>query len=221
MRRALAIVVSIVSSSLFLTATPAAAASRNPVIFVHGFSGAAWNFNEMINDFKRDGWRANQLFAFGYNFTQSNKTTASKLAAEVSRVRRVTGAARVDVVTHSMGGVSSRWYLKFLGGQSHVDDWVSMGGPNHGTNLSSACSWALASCREIVSGSAMLRTLNGGEETPGRVRYGTFWSRCDVIINPDSSARLTGAVNTDVGCVGHGFLLTDNGVSRRVRDFVR
>ena len=34
-----------------------------------------------------------------------------------------------------MGGLSTRYYLKNLGATQYVDDWVSIGGPNHGTTF--------------------------------------------------------------------------------------
>jgi triacylglycerol lipase len=37
------------------------------------------------------------------------------------------------------GGLSSRYYLKNLGGQASVDEWVSIAGPNHGTGTANAC----------------------------------------------------------------------------------
>jgi hypothetical protein len=51
----------------------------------------------------------------------------------------------------------------------------------------------LVSCREMLPGSSFLRALNSGDETP--VRYGTLWSPCDEIINPDTSVILSGATN--------------------------
>jgi triacylglycerol lipase len=32
-----------------------------------------------------------------------------------------------------MGSLSTRWYIKELGGGAPVDDWASLAGPNHGT----------------------------------------------------------------------------------------
>nr|MBA3524532.1 hypothetical protein [Geodermatophilaceae bacterium] len=37
------------------------------------------------------------------------------------------------VISHSMGGLSSRYYLRNLTGTAEVDGCVSLGGPNHGT----------------------------------------------------------------------------------------
>ncbi|MFF5783583.1 esterase/lipase family protein [Streptomyces sp. NPDC012693] len=209
------------AAAVLLPAAPAQAAVPDPVLFVHGYKGGAWNFNEMVSDFKASGWPADRLYAMSYNPFQSNETTAAQIRDQVDALRARTGAAKVDVVTHSMGGLGSRWYLKFLGGTSYVDDWVSLGGPNHGTNAAQVCDWALASCKEMATGSTFLTALNSGDETPGAVNYGTFWSTCDELINPDSSTVLSGASNTGVGCVEHAWLLVSENVSQLTRNFVR
>lgn len=72
------------------------------------------------------------------------------------------------------------------------------------------------------SGNAsFLNALNSGDETPGSVSYGTFWSYCDGIIIPAESTVLSDATNTNVGCVDHLSLLTNTSVFAGVRDFVR
>ncbi|GAA5116173.1 triacylglycerol lipase [Haloechinothrix salitolerans] len=203
--------------SLF-AAPAAAAADRNPVVFVHGWSSSSSAWDEMVADFKAAGYADSELYAWDYNSAQSNKTTAQQLAALIDDVRAATGAAQVDIVTHSMGGLNSRWYVKFLGGTSYVDDWVSLAGPNHGTNSAYWC-WT-TSCYEMRPGSGFLSDLNAGDETPGSVDYGTWWSSCDAVINPDDSTVLDGAANTHTACIGHSDFLSNDTVSRQVRDFV-
>jgi len=44
-----------------------------------------------------------------YNTWQSNKTTATQLSAYIDQVRAQTGSPVIDVVTHSMGALGSRW----------------------------------------------------------------------------------------------------------------
>jgi triacylglycerol lipase len=147
-------------------------------------------------------------------------TTARELSARVDAILSATGAAKVDIVTHSMGGLSSRYYLKNLGGQPKVDEWVSLGGPNHGTTTANLCFWN-TSCFDMQPGSGFLTSLNSGDETPGAVNYRTWWSACDNVINPDSSVSLVGATNTQTACLSHSDLYTDATVYGQVRDFVR
>ncbi|KQY55526.1 MULTISPECIES: esterase/lipase family protein [unclassified Nocardioides] len=197
----------------------ATAAGHDPVIFVHGWSGASWNWDYYVGRFEADGWSADELYAWDYDFTQSNVTTAGQLRAYVDEVLARTGASKVDIVTHSMGGLSSRYYLKNLGGTAKVDDWVSIGGPNHGTNFAWGC-WT-TSCGDMRPGSTFLTALNSGDETPGSMNYRTFWSPCDEIINPDTSVILSGATNTQTGCVGHLGLLADGSTYTGVANAVR
>jgi triacylglycerol esterase/lipase EstA (alpha/beta hydrolase family) len=222
MRKALLLASLCAALATFAVAPASAQATeRNPVIFVHGYKGGAWNWNDMIADFKADGWNGSQLYAMSYNVFQSNKTTAAQLRDLVNSVRAQTGATKVDIVAHSMGSLSSRWYLKFLDGTSYVDQWVSLGGPNHGTNLTFFCDWLITSCGEMDPGSGFLRDLNAVDETPGGVRYQTYWSSCDELVNPDTSTILSGAGNTNVGCMEHAWLLVSDSVSQQVRSFLK
>lgn len=54
---------------------------------------------------------------------------ADELAAFVSRVRKATGANKVDLVGHSQGGTVIAYYLKFRGGARHTTNAVSLAGP--------------------------------------------------------------------------------------------
>ncbi|MEV0687322.1 hypothetical protein AB0I35_25980 [Nocardia sp. NPDC050378] len=53
------------------------------------------------------------------------------------------------------------------------------------------------------------------------VNYGTWWSPCDEIIDPDESTVLNGATNIRTACLGHLPLLSSAQVFEGVRDFVR
>ena len=195
-----------------------ATTTRHPILFVHGWNGSASTWSTMISRFKADGWTDAELSAWSYNSSQSNATTAEEVSARVDALLAATGATKVDIVTHSMGGLSSRYYAKNLGGDARIDAWVSLGGPNHGTTTANAC--VSTSCTEMRIGSAFLTALNSGDETPGAPRYGTWWSACDEIINPDDSVPLSGAANTQTACISHTSLTSDAGVYRSVRDFV-
>lgn len=221
LKRKLTAFVAALAISLSGTALWASAASAvDPILFVHGYSRSASDWNTMIGRFEKDGWTKSQLSAYNYNTSQSNITTAEKVVkTEVEKLLKSTKATKVDIVAHSMGSLNTRWYIKFLSGESKVDDWVSLGGPNHGTDFANFC--FSASCVEMRVGSTFLKKLNEGDETPGAVNYGTWWSPCDSIINPDSSVPLTGATNTETACISHLGLLTDETVYTEVRDFVK
>jgi triacylglycerol esterase/lipase EstA (alpha/beta hydrolase family) len=200
--------------------TPTASFAVDPILFVHGWSGSASNWNTMIGRFEKDGWKKSELSAYSYNTSQSNKTSAEKeVKPRVESLLKATGASKVDIIAHSMGSLNSRWYIKFLGGEAKVDDWVSLGGPNHGTTTANFC--FSVSCVEMRPNSTFLNELNAGDETPGAVNYGTWWSPCDEFINPDSSVPLAGATNTETACISHLGLLQDETVYTQVREFVK
>ncbi|WP_217567327.1 triacylglycerol lipase [Streptomyces sp. GbtcB7] len=206
--------------SLSLSAAPAQAATHNPVIFVHGLSSSASSWDDWIADFEADGYSGSELFAWSYDWGQSNVTTAQQLSTEVKNVLAQTGASKVDLVVHSMGALSARYYLKSLGGTSYVDDFVSTAGVNHGTTVASWCKWLYTSCAEMYTGSSFLTALNSGDETPGSVSYASYWSNCDELLTPDTSAILSGATNVEVGCISHTDMNNDYGVYEQVRDFI-
>jgi triacylglycerol lipase len=219
--RAIALAVAIALALAGLVAVPptgAAAQERDPIVFVHGYSGGKSNWTTMVGRFATAGWDRDHLVVWPYNWNQRNVTTAGQLATEVSRVREATGADQVTLITHSMGGLSSRYFLKELGGTDQVGTWVSLGGPNNGTTWAYGC--LSPSCFDMRPGSTLLAGLNDGDATPGDTRYGTFWSTCDAIINPSRSTEIDGADNTRVGCVGHLSLLIDRNVFDQVLDYV-
>lgn len=202
-----------------LAPAAAVAVAHDPILFVHGWAENESLWRTMISNFERAGWTRAELNNWRYSTSQSNVTTAREVRAKVEEILTRTGAAKVDIVSHSMGGLNTRYYVKNLGGTEKVDDWVSLGGPNHGTSTANLC--FEASCVEMRVGSTFLRELNATDETPGAVNYGTWWSSCDEIINPDESVLLTGATNTEAGCVTHVGLTSDARVFAGVKEFVR
>ncbi|MFF3646599.1 lipase family alpha/beta hydrolase [Streptomyces sp. NPDC002564] len=202
------------------TAAAPAAAPR-PVVFVHGYNADPGVWGAMREDFTNAGYGQDDLFSFGYDTSRSvNEDLAGQLAAYVDQVRARTGADRVDLVAHSFGSLVTRWYVKYGGGAPAVAHWVSLAGPNHGTATAWACALWSQACRDMTPGSYVTDRLAAGDETPGTVAYATWWSRCDEVINPDSSVPLQGAANHPAGCLAHNDLLGDDGVSQGVRAFL-
>lgn len=195
-------------------------ATRNPVLFVHGWnsSGAAWF--TMIERFKVDNYSEQELFNWSYYSAQSNAITAQELSRKVDSILTVTGASKVDIVTHSMGALSTRYYIKNLTGGNKVDDFVSLGGPNHGTNTAFFC--GQTACAEMRPNSSFLNALNKKDETPGRViSYATWWSACDEVINPQRSTILSGATNNQTACIRHSDLHQDATVYAQVKAWIQ
>lgn len=199
------------------TTAPMTPTDRQPIVFIHGFLRSADDFAGVLTRFKQDGWVDRELHAADYSSFVSNASVAATIRDRVDSVRLATGWSRVDVISFSMGSLSSRYYLKNLGGTSAVEAWVSVAGPNHGTTTAEQC--LFVSCVEMRPGSAFLNELNSGDETPGQVRYATWWSPCDQFIIPSESAILDGAVNTQTACLPHEGMFTET-IYQQVKAFI-
>ncbi len=209
-----------VGAALVVAPGQVAASAHDPVVFVHGWNGSSSTWDTAVTNFEANGYDPPELQRFNYG-SGSNATLAQGLASKVDETLAANpGKATVDIVTHSMGALSSRYYLKNLGGTTKVDDWVSLGGPNHGTNTASACAWFSTQCKEMEPGSSFLNALNSGDESPGDVTYGTWWSAADGVIDPPTSTILEGATNTQTADMSHSDLHEDATVLSQVRGFI-
>jgi triacylglycerol lipase len=197
---------------------PITPVAHDPIIFVHGYGRTADDWNFMITQFKAAGWTDAELYTVTYGVLQSNVTIADVIKTKVDSILAHTSATKVDIIAHSMGSLSSRYYIRNLGGDTRVDAWVSLGGPNHGTSTSNDC--GLTPCLEMRPNSSFLTALNSGDETPGNVRYATWWSPADQTIIPTSSVLLTGASNTQTAGIGHLSLVSDIAIYTQVKAFI-
>ncbi len=193
--------------------------AHHPILFVHGWNSTAAVWNTTINRFRADGWTSAELATWSYRTSQSNAITAQEISLKVDSILAATGADRVDIITHSMGSLSARYYIKNLGGAGKVDAVVTLGGPDHGTNTAFLC--PQTACIEMRPASSFIKSLNTFDETPGSPRYATWWSPCDEVINPLKSAILSGATNTQTSCMRHSDLHENLGVYTQFKDWVQ
>jgi triacylglycerol lipase len=219
MRRLVAILTAVLAALVLSPVQPAAAAPGTPVVFVHGYTGSASNWTTAIALFRAGGYSSSQLFAYEYNSYGNNITNAQGLATYVSQVRARTGADKVDIVNHSMGGLVSQYYLKVLGGNQYVRHLASIAGANHGTTAAGAC-LIYVTCQQMYPGSSFIATISAGDETPGSTKYGTWYSPCDGVILPYTSTPLSGASNNYVLCQNHIGFLTDTVTLTQIRTFL-
>lgn len=188
----------------------AESATINPVVLVHGFTGSPSSMATLKSRFEAAG---RQAFSIDLP-SENNVTNAQALATFVNNVKAQTGAAKVDLVGHSMGGLSTRYYLKSLGGTANVSEYVSLGTPQYG--VWSACVLPTNYGGQMCPWSSFLSGLNSGDDTPGSVIYTTIYSTGDELV-PNSSSRLDGgACHKQVSGVSHSGLTQDAGVFAHV-----
>lgn len=129
------------------------------------------------------------------------ETYALRLREAISVVKQRTGADKVVIVSHSMGGLVSRRYLQIFGEQD-VSALVMIGTPNHGTSGTTQHLCAFFgdadACADMRQGSLFLTKLNNGKQ-PTIPLY-TIAGRCkgkttDGVIEV-ASVYLSGANNT-------------------------
>ncbi len=125
--------------------------------------------------------------------TAPMEQSAPELGRFIEKVLTTTRAHKVDLVGHSEGGVMPRYYIKFLGGARKVDELVGLSPSNHGTTnpLAPGVPDCLA-CQQQVAGSAFLRHLNAGNQTPAPVDYTVIETNHDEVVTPFSSEFLPG-----------------------------
>ena len=170
-----------------------------PVVLVHGTFGDRRHLLENLGTSIKAAGYCVYALDYGNRGTRDIRDSAEELRAFVRKVRRATGAAKVSLVGHSQGGLMPRYYIKFLGGDRFVADLVGVAPSNHGTKLALAPlapGESCVSCRQQAWGSAFLRRLNRGDETPGPVSYTQVTTRYDQVVVPHTSGYLEAGPRT-------------------------
>ena len=189
------------------------------MLLVHGFNGSGASWHTMKDRLEAAGYPNTAIDAISYDSSDSNVEIAQQIGLEVDALLARTGAQKVDVVAHSMGAISARYYVERLGGADKVDAFVSLAGVNRGTYWAVACS-VLVSCREMMPGSSLLDRLSPNVQADLPTRFAAWWSPCDPAILPPTNAQLAGAHNTETACIGHSDLKTNARVFTQVLDFI-
>lgn len=163
-----------------------------PAVIVHGtFGDRASLLDALSYSLKSEGYCVFAL-DYGNRATGPIEESARELDEYVDRVLATTGAARVSLVGHSQGGMMPRYYIKYLGGATKVEDLVGLAPSNHGTTVGEAFGSGIGctSCEQQMSGSDFLTALNNPDETPGEVDYTQVVTEYDEVVVPYTSGFL-------------------------------
>ena len=110
--------------------------AEDPIVFVHGYTDSARRFDTMLARFRAAGYPDSHLVAIDFSDSYgSNLVAAQELADLVDDVLAATGASKVDLVTHSMGGVAARLFVRRHGGDLRVRDFATLAGSHHGAYM--------------------------------------------------------------------------------------
>jgi triacylglycerol lipase len=199
---------------------PRAADQRRPgpVLLVPGYGGSTSSL-QVLAARLTDAGRDATVVGLPGNGTGDLSAAADALGQAARAALARTGADSVDVVGYSAGGVVARLWVAD-DGAGIARRVVTLGSPHHGTTLadlagSVAPGECPQACQELTTGSALLRQLNSGDETPEGPTWVSIWTEQDETVTPPDSARLEGALDIPVQSVcagaqvGHGGLPSD------------
>ena len=187
---------------------PAPAPARLPVILVHGV---------MVNDgvwftIRRYLARHDVSAVYSINYGPPYgdiEHFAERLGAKIESVCAATGAGRVLLACHSMGGLVARAYVRQRG-PARIERIVTIGTPHHGSMFARGL---IGRClAQMRPGNAWLAELNRDESEPSPVPITSIWSRHDSLVAPQASSELACAENVALVGVGHNALLGDREV---------
>ncbi|RYF22342.1 MAG: alpha/beta fold hydrolase [Comamonadaceae bacterium] len=180
---------------------PGAAPGPRGVVLVHGFlcNRGFWTpWLAMLRE------RGHAFIAVTLNPPfGSIDTYAATIDDAVRRVTEATGRAPV-VIGHSMGGLAARAWLRSCDAaraDACVHRVITLGSPHGGT-------WAgrlsrSANGQQMALGSGWVRALQQAEPAQRSSRFICWYSNCDNIVFPASTAMLAGADNRFVDGVAH------------------
>jgi triacylglycerol lipase len=188
--------------------------ARRPLILIHGHYYTNASLTVLRDRFLADGWPKSRVVLLNVRTRDCTHDWAVALSRKVEALLRATGCPTVDVVAHSRGGLAAHEYIRFLGGAPRVAHLVTLGTPHHGAWMSRGCPGC--GCREMRPGSAYLKGLNAGAQTPGPTAYTSIVSLSDNVVSP-RSAWLPGARNVEVRGVTHTDLLRSRSVYEEIR----
>lgn len=193
-------------------------AARAPVLLVPGWFNEGKSMEPLRRRLLASGWAEQCVVALGFEDpVGSNRAHARELARAVVALKERTGARRVDVVAHSMGGLALRYYL-WNGGAEHVRRAVFLATPHRGT-MSAFLAWG-EGAEEMRPGSAFLVSITRAPVLPPRLRALTVRTPLDLHVLPAESARLPGVADVEVCCPTHEGMLDDDETFEAVRRFL-
>jgi triacylglycerol lipase len=180
------------------TSQPVPQTSLGPVLLVPGYGGNVDSLQPLAAALRSGGRTAVIVEPVG-DGTGDLREQAAHLADVAEQVRDDAGAASVDVIGYSAGGVVARLWVRDEGGDQIARRVLTIGSPHHGTSqaalgaeLAGGCPIA---CEQLVPDSDLLRRLNASDETPTGPLWATIRSRIDQVVTPVDSAALSGALN--------------------------
>ena len=189
-----------------------------PVLLVPGYGGATAALDVLADALRQSG-RDATVVALAGDGTGDLRVQAEVLDDAVQRALERTGAASVDLVGYSAGGVTARLWARDFGGDGLARRIVTLGSPHHGTDLAGLAADLTpdncpAACQQLATNSDLLRSLNAKDETPDGPLWVSIWSTDDQTVVPPDSASLEGALAFSVQSICPGEVIAHVDIPR-------
>ncbi len=167
---------------------------KNPVLMIHAYFQNASNYWLMKARLRRDGWSHLYTLTFSPPWA-SIPVLSQQVKARIDKILDKTGAKKVDIIAHSMGGLVSRYYIKKLMGDKKVSRLITLTSPLAGTYA--AYLWLGSCARDMRPGSKFLKELDFRPEEFPRLSQTAIYSALDELMIPHHSAA-TGNKEIDI-----------------------
>lgn len=192
-------------------------ATSVPVLLVPGWFDTGRDMAPLRVRLLAAGWPATHVMAVTFRDpTGSNREHAEEIDSAAARLLERSGASRLDIVAHSMGGLATRWALERPGAPP-ARRVAFLATPQRGT-WAAYVAWG-AGGDEMEPGSPFLDSLNAHPPVPRGVEAMTIRTPLDTHILPEESATLPGIPDHVVCCPTHEGLIADMEAFRLIRHF--
>jgi pimeloyl-ACP methyl ester carboxylesterase len=180
------------SSTVNTSTTPSNAGGKHdPILFIHGMYSTSSAFMLIINYLASQGWDRNAMYSVDLpDKIGFGPVNAEVISSAANQLLQRTGAQKLNIVCHSMGGANTMNYILNAGGSNKVKKVITLGGANR-----------------LVTSSA-----------PSGIEVITISSNADTIVNPILLSRLNGANNIIISGVTHVGLLSSPEVKRLLKE---
>lgn len=114
---------------------PQGTATRFPIVLAHGFMGSStnfWAFHGVEEVLRADGHAVIEGEVPPFH---APSVRAERLAAQIDSVLAETGAEKVNIIAHSMGGIDARYLVSTLGYGDRVASVTTISSPHRGSRI--------------------------------------------------------------------------------------
>ncbi|HEX7686873.1 MAG TPA: permease [Burkholderiaceae bacterium] len=174
------------------------------VVFVHGFLCNRGMWNPWLKRLTR---LERAFVAVDLEPVHSDIDAYAELVERaVRRIEAVTGLAPV-IVAHSMGGLAVRAWLRTRAGRAeshgheHAARVITIGTPHHGSRVARLS--RAANAVQMRVGSEWLAALARQDGADHGALFTCWWSDCDQLVYPPSTAVLADSESRQLRGVGH------------------